>query len=503
MAPMDQAIDVSTETTTAFVGRTLRGPVNVPVLVHNVGEFCRRFGDVWSRSSLGPAVQAFFEHGGRSLHIVRVVNNARGAMLCLAARGSALVLRALEPGSTENIRAAIDYDGIGPDDDLFNLILQRVDPRTGLITDQEIFREVSHCEHSDAFIGDTLLSSCLARIEKPYPVHRPEATVGPGGQFESAYVSHAQQGSDGTELSDYDLIGSRRHQTGLFALQQVEQFDLLYLPPPGKGRDLGPAAVLVAERYCRERSAMLIVDPAVDWASAADAIRGVRELGYASPNMVGYFPRVHRRDDDDNVARVAGGALAGLLCKLDRSKGPWQDLDQQGMGFSRKLVVAADIDETDARSLARAGINTLVRGPAGKIRVTGAVTMSRGTEVLGKYSSLVVRRLCLRIVNAIDRGTRWAVFEADDMQLAARIHSQVFAYLCCLADLGAFENDNFVVQCHPGMRKRTDGVRNGVTILLVFHPVGCDEPISFTLHQTVAGCNVASTAFPLIIEDCA
>ena len=54
-------------------------------------------------------------------------------MLCLPASGSALVLRAVEPGSTEFIRAAVDYDGIDDDnDELFNLTLQRVNPGTGL-----------------------------------------------------------------------------------------------------------------------------------------------------------------------------------------------------------------------------------------------------------------------------------------------------------------------------------------------------------------------------------
>ena len=140
---MDQPIDVSPETTAAFVGRALRGPLNTPVLVNSIGDFQRRFGGSWSRSSLGPAVRQFFEHGGRNLYIVRVANNARGAMLCLPADGSALVLRAVEPGSTESIRAAVDYDGIDADEDaLFNLTLQRVNPTSGRIEDQEFFRRV-------------------------------------------------------------------------------------------------------------------------------------------------------------------------------------------------------------------------------------------------------------------------------------------------------------------------------------------------------------------------
>ena len=143
IAAMDQPVDVSTQTTAAFVGRALRGPINRPVLVRNFGEYRRRFGDIWARSSLGPAVRQFFDHGGKRLYIVRVANNARGAMICLPASGSAVVLRASEPGSTERIRAAVDYDAIGDDDGLFNLTLQRVNPATGLVDDQELFRKLS------------------------------------------------------------------------------------------------------------------------------------------------------------------------------------------------------------------------------------------------------------------------------------------------------------------------------------------------------------------------
>ena len=140
IAPMGQPIDIAPETTAAFVGRALRGPLNTPILIHHFREFRRCFGNSWSRSSLGPAVQQFFEHGGQNLYVVRIANNARGALICLPAGGSALVLRAMEPGSTERIRAAVDYDGI-EDEQLFNLTLQRVNPANGFIVDQEMFRD--------------------------------------------------------------------------------------------------------------------------------------------------------------------------------------------------------------------------------------------------------------------------------------------------------------------------------------------------------------------------
>lgn len=504
MAPMDQPIDVSPETTAAFVGRALRGPLNKPILIQSFGEYRHRFGDVWTRSSLGPAAKQFFEHGGRNLYVVRVANNARGAMLCLPASGSALVLRALEPGSTESIRAAIDYDGFDTDDDeLFNLTLQRIDPLTGLVTDQELYRKASFREDAHGFIGDLLTSSTLAGVEHPYPTHRPETTAGVDAPHGSAYLGHAQEGSDGHELTDYDLVGSRRDQTGIFALQEVDHFDLLYLPPPGKCRDLGPASLLAAEMYCRERGAMLITDPDTEWVTPSKAVAGVRELGIASPNMIGYFPRMYLRSDDDCAPRTIGGALAGLFCKLDRTYGAWQPLDQRDMGFKRDLVAAFDVVDEDMHVLAREGLNTVSKGPAGRARVCGSITMGRGSEEHRRFVSLSVRRLYLQIVHAIDSGTRWAVFDPDNTQLGERIRGQVTAYLMALANMGAFENDRFVVECDAGLCKRDDSLEHGVTIVVVFHPLGCDEPISFTLHQTVAGCRVTSTAFAPVMEDCA
>ncbi len=494
---MDQPIDALPETTAAFIGRALRGPCNTPVLVTNFGEYRRHFGDVWTRSSLGPAVRQFFDHGGRRLYVVRVANNARGAMICLPASGTALVLRAIDPGSTESVRAAVDFDAIEDgDDDRFNLTLQRVDPATGRILDQELYHKVSFREESESFVGDALLSSTLARVEHPYPAHRPEVTLRKGRQIESSYVTHAQAGTDGVELSDYDLVGSRVKRTGLFALEQVDNFDLLYLPPPGKGRDTGPAAILAAERYCRDRSAMLLVDPLADWTTVELAVEGVRQQGYASPNMLGYFPRITARGEEDDAPRIAGGAIAGLLCKQDRTYGPWQDLNQLGMGLHRGLQPAIETDDEQRHTLHRAGLNVIANnGPAGRARLCGSVTLGRGSEAHREFASLSVHRFCLQVVNTIARAARWAVFEPEDASLAQRIRAQVLTYLGGLHELGAFADDRFVVECDAGVSHRADNAEHGVTILLAFHPTGSSDPVSLTLHLTAAGCRVGSAAF--------
>jgi Bacteriophage tail sheath protein len=496
IAAMNRPIAVKSDTTAAFVGRALRGPLNTPVLIESINAFQRRFGGSWHRSSLGSAVKLFFEHGGLRLYIVRLANNARGAMIALPATGGVLVLHALEPGSTEKIRAAVDFDGIdAADEQHFNLVVQRVAPDSGLVQDQEIFSRISCKNSARTFVGKALLNSKLVRVQTPLPPGRPIATLKDSAGFEAGYMELAQQGTDGGALSDYDLIGSAERGTGFFALNQIEHFDFLYMPPPTAKQDLGPVAILAAEQYCRRRGAMLLMDPPASWETVELAVDGVRDCGYASSHIVSYYPRILKRGDADGVTRLAGGAIAGLLCKLDRTHGPWEDLDQLGYGIARDLKPAQQISVDDAHLLVRAGLNVIAGKSAGRFTVCGSVTLGGGGQLDRKFSSLTIQRLCLKITNAIDRATQWAVFEPNGSQIAERILGQVDGYMSHLANSGAFEGNRFVVQCETGLLGKLTDPDRGVTILLAFRPVGTREDISLTLHQTVAGCRVAATAF--------
>src|ERR1700679_3683553 len=81
----DQAITRLGTARTAFVGRTLRGPVGRPILITSFTQFQHMYGGLWQPSPLGYAVEQFFDHGGREAVIVRVVNGARSATLTLNA----------------------------------------------------------------------------------------------------------------------------------------------------------------------------------------------------------------------------------------------------------------------------------------------------------------------------------------------------------------------------------------------------------------------------------
>ena len=286
-------------------------------------------------------------------------------------------------------------------------------------------------------------------------------------------------------------------------MNRVEHFDLLYLPPPGRHQDLGVTALLAAERFCRKRGAMLITDPQERWDTPQSAVLGVRKFGLASPNILAYYPRMLAGDQPDALARPVGGALAGLLCKLDRVDGPWCELDQLGFGFDHKLYPAVGLGVEEAQMLVREGINVIAGRLAGRATLCGSVTLGRGSHIDRQFTNLTVRRLCLSITNTIERAIRWAVFEPNESRVAERIHAQVHAYMVSLADAGAFEDDHFMVQCDAGLHTHPIDPHRGVTMLLEFHPSGSDEAVSLTLHQTTSGCRVATTAFAPATAKCA
>jgi hypothetical protein len=245
---------------TAFVGRTLRGPVNEPVSINSFADFQRTFGGLWQPSPLGYAVEQFFDNGGREALVVRVANAAGAATLALKAGRETLTLRALRPGTREFLRAGVDYDNIAGGEGIdFNLTVQRVRAHgTAQVEDQEIYTRVSVAPTSERYLGDVLAGSELIRVVGRIPAQRPDQTLDPDSGLPIGYVGSNMDGDDGAPLTDYDLIGSDIHHTGLFALDTADSFNLLCIPPLSRDQDVGPSVLLVAGRYAKARRALLL-----------------------------------------------------------------------------------------------------------------------------------------------------------------------------------------------------------------------------------------------------
>ena len=248
-----QAIARAPAATAAFVGRALRGPVNRPVVVTSFAQFQAIFGGLWQPSTLSYAIEQYFENGGETAIIVRVINGARPPTLTLPTEGRPLTLIAQNPGTREFLRAAVDYDGIPDDDRLsFNLTLQRVRAAgSEHIEDQEIYRRISGEAGSARNVELVLSESELARVLGSAPKDRALATT-----QGDTYVASNPDGHDGLQLTDYDLIGSAALHTGVFALADADEFNRSICrrcraaPRLARARSLSPAATAARAMRC-------------------------------------------------------------------------------------------------------------------------------------------------------------------------------------------------------------------------------------------------------------
>ena len=445
------SIQAAVTAVTAFIGRTLKGPVNQPIAIGNFNDYQRVFGGLWQHSMLSYALEQYFQNGGRDAIVVRVCNGGHAPTLRLAAGASSLTLIGLWPGTREYLRASVDYDGIDDaETDRFNLVIQRIrEPGSEFIEDQEIFRRVSIHSAADRGVAGVLTGSHLVRARGIIPRQRPDLTRDAASAGAVGYVMSNNDGDDGDELTNYDIIGDARRGSGLFALQGAGTFNFLCVPPLARDVDIGLPALLVALRVCRQRQALLLIDPPLAWGNVAQAIEGLRNWPLYSEDAAMFFPRVLAFDRlrGRNESFGPAAAAAGLLARLDRSGPVWAEAEKSEEALLRPaLRGAVSTTDLDQVRLSHAGVNLLQSAriaaralPPPRIRLRTLVA-----EDAARIDSreLALRRLALYIMSSIEQGTRWAVYEKSGPALWARVRAQVSAFLQELAREGAFAGSN-------------------------------------------------------------
>ena len=216
-------------------------------------------------------------------------------------------------------------------------------------------------------------------------------------------------------LTDYDIIGAAAAGSGLFALARRRRFNLLCIPPLARERDVGLSTCWWRRALCRERQAMLIVDPP----ASLEHRRARRWMRCgtgrsAAIDAVMYFPRVQAFDR--LRGRVEVFALLRGGRRHDRALG--RDLAGVGAAESEEAILrpglrpAVPVNEAERARLAQAGINTLQSGaqrrraPAGAAHAAQAARPRRLALPVGAPPRAVRRA-------SIEQGTRWVLFERN------------------------------------------------------------------------------------------
>ncbi len=503
----EQPIGLVASAVTAFVGRALRGPVNTPVSLHGFADYQQVFGGLWQPSPLSYAVEQFFEHGGQHAIVVRVVNGAAPPTITLLCGTETLTLAGLAPGTREFLRAAVDYDNIGDnEEDRFNLVIQRLRvPGSERVDAQEIFRGLSVEPTAQRFVGSALLDSQLVRVRGRVPALRPDATAHPGSRAAvgqtMGYVSSNPDGDDGSPLTEYDVIGSGRNATGLFALNAIEHLDFIHIPPLSRDADIGPSSFVVASRYCRDRRALLIVDPPAHWTTADQAIHGLRELNFSSPDACMFFPRLLIADRLRGSAQVFGngGAVAGMLARAEEQRPVWDvGAPEPELLLRSGTRLACNLTEPERWRLAANGINALhtVRS-AGPVRLVPR-TLAGGSNAAADWGYIGARRFGLFVLNSIERGTRWVVVYHADRHAWRRVRRQVSAFLRDLSEAGAFpgaeEGKAYFVITDERVNTARDTLLGRISILVGFSASRSGEYHTYLITHTTAGSTIKPVA---------
>lgn len=258
------------------------------------------------------------------------------------------------------------------------------------------------------------------------------------------------------------LIGDALAKTGLYALEEVDLFNLLCLPDlrllTGEAH---LAAAAAAAAYCRSRRAFLLLDlpaqietvaAAQEWAKSAPPKLGSENGSYAAA----YWPEPLVPDplDPEQPRRIAcSGIMAGIYARCDREQGVWRapaGITHFMAGVVGPAVLLTDFENARINPL---GLNAVRAFPAYGTVPFGARTL-QGSDTLGSdWKYVPVRRLALFIEESLRRGLAWTVFQpnAELLWATIRLHSSSFLNGLWLqgAFFGASPKDAYFLQCGP------------------------------------------------------
>lgn len=483
---------------TAFVGRAKLGPINKPILIHSFGDFDRNFGGLWEKSTMSFAVHQYYKNGGKDAVIVRVAKDtdpdkAVTALYTLkCSTNENLLLEASSPGSWgSKLTIKVDKDTKNKDE-FFNLTISyKIAEGEG---QNEILRNLSVDPASPTFISKYLeQNSKFLRVKEP-GVKEPVPSGMPGNV---EVTNPTVDGKDGGEIEDSDLVPeSPEGKKGIYALEDADIFNLLCLPPLTFGKDVSPKTYANAANYCKERRAILLIDPPVGGIIPKD----IRDFFTDQLNVVSskknaafFFPRIKMANPTKNNLKESFapcGAIAGVFARTDEQRGVWKAPAGLEAVLSGVTELNYTLTDNENGGLNKLGINCLRAFPIVGSVVWGSRTLDGTDSLASEWKYIPVRRLALYIEESLSRGTKWVVFEPNDEPLWAQIRLNIGSFMHNLFRQGAFQGktprEAYFVKCDAETTTQSD-INNGIVNIVVgFAPLKPAEFVVIKIQQ-IAG----------------
>ncbi len=302
----------------------------------------------------------------------------------------------------------------------------------------------------------------------------------------SSSLEQGMETADGADAVYASFIGNRALRQGLYALEDVDLFNLLCLPAVTHRGVLADAVA-----YCEERRAFLIVDTSPTAVDPASMV--AQATGSALPksdHAAVYFPWIYVSDPLQNdQARLAPpcGTIAGLYARSDSKHGVWKAPAGTDASLVGVISLAVALTDDENGRLNPLGVNCLRTFPSYGTVCWGARTLRGADDFTSEYKYVPVRRLALYLEESLYRGTQWVVFESNDEPLWAQIRLNIDAFMNTLFRKGAFQGSSppnaYVVKCDRETNTQDDINQGLVNILVGFAPLKPAEFVFLRIQQ--------------------
>jgi hypothetical protein len=299
------------------------------------------------------------------------------------------------------------------------------------------------------------------------------------------------------------LKGDQNLKTGLWALKDVDLFNILCIPATMNLPDTNAATVATdATELCVQRRAMYLLDVPKNTTGAPesadgtkaprDTVEGVKtwldeNSTLRNRNVAMYFPRVDI-PDPLNAFRLRptapSGTVAGLYARTDTTRGVWKAPGGTEATLAGVQKLENKLTDGENGVLNPLAINCLRVFPIYGSVCWGARTLMGADQQSDEYKYVPVRRLALFLEESLYRGTQWVVFEPNDEPLWSQIRLNLGAFMHNLFRQGAFQGqtpqDAYFVKCDKDTTTQNDINLGIVNIKVGFAPL---KPAEFVVLQ--------------------
>jgi uncharacterized protein len=292
------------------------------------------------------------------------------------------------------------------------------------------------------------------------------------------------------------IIGDYGKKEGIYALRDVDLFNLLVIPATSQLEESATNAVIqAAVKFCIDERAFYIIDPPSD--KTLDNIQDWAVSASTDNHAAVFFPRIKFADPLQEFRlrdMPVSGAIAGIFARTDGERGIWKapaGTDAVIRGAQGLTYVLTDPENG---VLNKRGINCLRTFPVYGTVIWGARTLQGNDDQGSEWKYIPVRRTALFLEESIYRGTQWVVFEPNDEPLWAQIRLNIGAFMNNLFRQGAFQGrtpqEAYFVKCNSETTTQNDINLGIVNIIVGFAPL---KPAEFVVikFQQIAG-NIAT-----------